>query len=237
MLPLRRLAGSLTLAAVLLGTAGALAGCGGGGGGTPDPKQALTQAKKHLDDTSGVHFTLTSDNLPKGVTTLSKADGTLTRAPAFKGTITVPIGGFGDASIAVVAVGGAVYAKIPLTTGYQKINPADYGVPDPATLLDPDTGISSLLSATDHVKKGGSVRGGKDNRSVLTEYSGTVPGKAVAAVIPGSAGTFEATYTIDDAGLLSKAVLTGHFHGDTVPPNTYTVSIDDYGTDEKITPP
>ena len=32
----------------------------------------------------------------------------------------------------VVAVDGKVYAQLPLTTGYQDIDPAEYGAPDPA---------------------------------------------------------------------------------------------------------
>lgn len=214
-----------------------LAGCGGGSNQVDlTPDKVLALAKKHLDETSGVHFAISSTDVPKGVTTLQKADGVLTRAPAFKGTITVPVLGT-TADIGVVAVGGKVYAKIPFTTGYQSVDPSDYGVPDPATLLDPDTGISSLLPATTHVKKGDSVRGGKDNKSVLTEYSGTVPGDDVAKVLPGADGDFRTTYTIDDHQVLSKAVITGHFNGPDVAPNTYTVTVDDYGIDEKITKP
>jgi len=214
-----------------------LAGCGGGSSEnhlTPDKVLAL--AKKHVDDTDGVHFAISSGDVPKGVTTLEKADGVVTRAPAFKGTITVPVLGT-TADIRIVAVGGKVYARLPFTNSYQTIQPSDYGVPDPATLLDPSSGLSSLLAATQSVKKGDSVRGGKDNKSVLTEYSGTVPGSDVAKVLPGATGTFTATYTIDDDEVLSKAVITGHFNGEKVDPNTYTVTVDDYGTDEKITAP
>lgn len=213
-----------------------LAGCGGGSDADLTPDKVLALAKKHLDQTSGVHVAISSTDVPKGVTTLQKADGVLTRAPAFKGTITVPVLGT-TADIGIVAVGGRVYAKIPFTAGYQSVDPADYGVPDPATLLDPDTGISSLLPATTGVKKGESVRGGKDNKSVLTEYTGTVPGDAVDQVLPGAAGDFHTTYTIDDHQVLSKAVITGHFNGAKVAANTYTVTVDDYGTDEKITKP
>lgn len=224
------------VAALLAATVLALAGCGGSGGDSLSPEDALAEAKKHLDDTSGVHFALATDDLPSGVEALKKADGTLTRAPAFKGTITVPVLGV-EADVDVVAVDGKVYAKLPFTAGFQEIDPADYGVPDPATLLDPDDGISSLLDATEDVKKGDSVRGGEDNKQVLTEYAGTLPGDAVDKVLPGATGDFDATYTIDDDGELSKAVITGRFNGADHDPNTYTVTVDDYGTDEKITAP
>lgn len=226
----------MTLPALLL--LAPLAACGGGGSGDSglSPAKVVAEAKTHLDNTKGVHFTLGSDDVPKGVTTLVKADGVLTRAPAFKGTITVPVLGT-QADIGIVAVDGKVYAKLPFTSSYQTVDPADYGVPDPATLLDPDTGISSLLSATQDLKKGDSVRGGEDNKSVLTEYSGSVPGADVAKVLPGASGDFTATYTIDDQQILSKAVITGHFNGAKVAANTYTVTVSDYGTDEAITAP
>lgn len=224
------------LAAVLLGLAAAAAGCGGSGGGDLSPKDALAQAKKHLDDTKGVHVVLATKDMPAGVDGLEKADGVLTRAPAFKGTITAPIKGL-SASVDVVAVDGKVYVKLPFVGTYQDVDPADFGVPDPAGLLDPDTGISSLLPATEDVEKGDSVRGGKDNKQVLTEYSGTVPGDAVSPIIHGATGDFDATYTIDDDGVLTQAVVTGRFNGKDVAANTYTVTLDDYGTNPKITAP
>ncbi|MEX0427742.1 LppX_LprAFG lipoprotein [Nocardioides sp. DS6] len=210
-------------------------GCGGSGGGLT-PHDALAEAKKHLDDTAGVHVVLATKDLPDGVDGLEKADGVLTRAPAFKGTITAPIKGL-KASVDVVAVGGKVYVKLPFVGSFQAVDPADFGVPDPATLLDEKTGISSLLPATEKVTKGDSVRGGKDNKQVLTEYSGTVPGSAVAGIISGATGDFSATYTIDGDGVLTEAVLTGHFNGTGVAANTYTVDLDDYGTHPEITAP
>lgn len=212
-----------------------LSACGSGSHPL-QPDQALTEAKQHLDQTQGVHFTLVSSDVPAGVTTVSAADGTLTRAPAFQGTITLPIHGM-TVKVEVVSVGGKTWAKLPLLPGYQTINPADYGAPDPGTLLDPSTGISSLLPATTGVSVGASHRGGEGNRSVLSDYHGTVPGAAVAHVIPGSSGDFGATYTIDDQGYLSQAVLTGHFSGEAHPASTYTVTVSDYGTDQQISAP
>ena len=39
------------------------------------------------------------------------------------------------ADASVVAVDGVVYAKLPFTTKYTDIKPADYGAPDPADLM------------------------------------------------------------------------------------------------------
>lgn len=221
----------------LLLVAALAAGCGSGSGGSAlPPDQALAQAQQHLASTSGVRFTLFTEDLPEGVTALRKADGVLTSAPAYQGTITLPVMGF-EAPIDVTAVDGKVWAKLPFTSSYQQIDPAKYGVPDPATLLDPTTGIASLLPVTTGATRGESHRGGDDNRSVITDYHGTVPGATVARLIPGATGDVDATYTIDDQGYLSQAVLTGRFNGQGHPANTYTVTVSDYGTQQQITAP
>ncbi|HEY9352606.1 MAG TPA: LppX_LprAFG lipoprotein, partial [Nocardioides sp.] len=57
------------------------------------PQQVLAAAQKNLDETSGINFSIASDDLPEGITTLKAATGTLTREPAFEGTLTVPVMG------------------------------------------------------------------------------------------------------------------------------------------------
>ena len=109
-----------------------------------------------------------------------------------------------------------------------KIDPADYGAPDPADLMNPDGGLSSLLTAAQDVKEGDSVRNGK---VVLRSFTGTVPGKDVKAVIPSAKASadFDATFTVDDKDRLSKAVLKGPFYpkADSV---IYSITFDDYGS-------
>jgi lipoprotein LprG len=228
------LASPLVTALLLAG----LTACGGGGSSSSGaaPADALATAKSHLDATSGVHVTLATSDLPSGVTAPTKADGVLTRAPAFSGSITVPVLGV-SASVAVVAVDGTVWAKLPFTSSYQTIDPAKFGVPDPAALLDPTDGISALLAESTGATKGSSQRGGEDNRSILTEYDATVPGDAVAKIIHGATGDFQAKYTVDDAGDLEAATLTGRFAGQDKPAFTYTVTLSDYGTTQEITAP
>jgi lipoprotein LprG len=85
------------------------------------------------------------------------------------------------------------------------------------------------------VKQGEKTRQGK---AVVTSYTGTVPGPAVASVVPSADKTadFDATFEVDDAGRLVQAVVTGPFYG-SAGDVAYTVSLSDYGTDEKITAP
>jgi lipoprotein LprG len=210
----------------------------GGSGGDKDeatPEDVLAAAKTNLDETSGVTLTLSTKDLPDGVTGVEKAEGVGTHAPAFQGSITVVLSGQAF-EVPVVAVDDKVYVQLPLTTDYQDVDPAEYGAPDPARLMSTDAGFSSLLPATTDVEKGESVRGGADNKEVLTEYSGTVPGDVMKNVIPTASGEFDATYTITDDDELRSAELTGVFYKDS-DPMTYTVTFEDYGTEKDITAP
>jgi lipoprotein LprG len=225
------LAGALTALSL-----GACSGSDEGGGGSDaTPEEVLAAAKTNLDETSGVQLTLSTKDLPDGVTGVEKAEGVGTHAPAFEGSITVVLSGQAF-EVPVVAVDDKVYAQVPLTTGWQDIDPSEYGAPDPAQLMSTDTGFSSLLPATTDLEKGDSVRGGADNKEVLTEYTGTVPGDAVKNIIPTAAGDFEATYTITDDDELRSVRLTGVFYPDSES-MTYTVTFEDYGTDKDITAP
>ncbi len=223
------------LVGALLVSGSACSGDDKDGSGDASPEEVMATAKAKLDETSGVAITLTTDDLPEGVTGILAAEGVGTHAPAFEGSIDVSISA-GDFQVPVVAVDGKVYAEIPLSPGMQEVDPSEYGAPDPAQLMSPDEGFSSLLPETTGLEKGDSIRGGKDNKEILTEYSGTVPGATVENIIPGSTGDFEVTYTVSDSGELRTAVLTGEFYqgADTM---TYTLGFDDYGTEKDITAP
>jgi lipoprotein LprG len=213
-----------------------LAGCSGSSDDSHalSPARALAAAKRHLDTTSGVRIGLSTKALPRGVSGLLAAHGVGTHAPAFDGTIKVAADGI-TADAAVVAVGGRVHAKLPFTTKFVTIDPADYGAPDPARLMATRGGLSSLLTSARHLRTGRRVRQGD---AVLTSYTGTVPGSAVASVLPGAPADagFEATFTLTDRQRLAKAVLSGPFypHADDV---TYTITFDDYGLTRRITAP
>ena len=230
-LPVRAAVAALTLAL----TASACSGDDDSGDDSQTPEEVLAEAKTTFDETSGVRITLRTDDLPEGLEGLIGADGVGTRAPAFDGTIKVRYAGF-EPDVPVVAVDDVVYAQLPLSTGWSDIDPGEYGAPDPAQLMDPDTGFSSLLPATTDLEQGEQVRGGSDNRDVLTEYTGTVPGSTVENIIPTASGDFDAAYTVSDDGELREVVLTGVFYPDSAS-MTYTIEFSDYGTSQDITAP
>ncbi|WP_341924959.1 LppX_LprAFG lipoprotein [Nocardioides psychrotolerans] len=230
-----RLAPLALTAALLVAASGCSGGDESSAASAQTPQEVLALAKTTLDETSGLQLTLSTDDLPDGVTGILEASGVGTSAPAFEGSITVSLSGQAF-EVPVVAVDGLVYAQLPLTSGYQEVDPGEYGAPDPAGLVSPDQGFSSLLPETTGIEEGDSVRGGANNDEILTSYTGTVAGSVVENIIPGASGDFDATYTITEDGELREAVLTGQFYAgeDSM---TYTVGFDDYGTQKDITAP
>jgi lipoprotein LprG len=222
---------------LVLGAAAALV-LGGCTGSTradgQSPEEVLAEAKTVLDETSGVRLRLATEKLPPSVDGVLRAEGVGTHDPAFKGDLTVSIGGL-PADVPVIAAQGKVMAELPFTTSYVEVDPAAYAAPDPAGLMDPDEGLSSLLTAAEDVEEGEQVRSGKD---VLSSYSGSVPGEVVASIIPSAAaGTdFDATFTVDGEDRLREAVLSGPFYPE-AKSVTYTITFDEYGTTADITLP
>ncbi len=218
-----------------------LAACSGGddtsdAAESQTPEEVLAQASDTLATTSGVDLTLTASALPEGVSGIAKASGTITDAPAFDGTISVVFAGQ-TVDVPVISVDDEVYAQLPFTNGaWDKVNPKEYGAPDPASLVGAD-GFPGLLTLTESPEAGESVRGGANNSEVLTTYSGTVPGDAMDAVIPSSAGdSFDVEWQVNDAGELTKATMEGVFYPHT-DPMTYTVEFADYGSTKDIKAP
>jgi lipoprotein LprG len=224
------------VALVLLPLVLLLTACSGGN----DPQsgksatEVLAAAKKALDDTSGVNLTLSTKELPKGVDGILDAKGVGTHAPAFQGDLKVMVNNL-TVEVPVVSVNGEVFAKLPFTTKFAPIDPGDYGAPDPATLMDPQQGLSAWLTATKAVEKGEQTRSGE---AVLTTYTGMLPGKAVAKVVPSADATkdFPATYLLDGEGRLQSARVQGPFYGPKGVAD-YQIAITGYGVQKDITAP
>jgi lipoprotein LprG len=230
-----RLAAAATAVLLALPTLAACSGEDSPAEEGPSPAEVLAEASTTLAETSGVDLTLSTPALPEGVSGITKAVGTVTDAPAFDGSITVVFAGQ-TVDVPVIAVDDTVYAQLPFTPGWNKVNPKEYGAPDPSGLVGED-GFAGLIGLTEDPRAGESVRGGADNSEILTTYSGTVPGDAMDAVIPSSAGdSFDVEWQVTDDGELRKATLTGVFYPHT-DPMTYTVEFADYGTEKEIAAP
>ncbi|WP_168929501.1 LppX_LprAFG lipoprotein [Nocardioides sp. GY 10113] len=231
-----------TLLAAFLLTSAALTACSGGDEeGSAEkvdtPEQVLLQAKELLDGTSGVEATLSTDEDP-GTDYLSEARGTITADPAaFEGTIAGRVLGFPATDISVVSVDGSVWIDVPFSGWTDEYSPQDFCGPDPATLLDPDTGVSGVLTSATDLSAGDSERAEDDPSVVITPYTGTVPGDAIREVLPCTeSDDVEATFTIDDEGYLRTADITGAFFPDS-DPITYRIAIDAYDVTKDIQAP
>lgn len=201
-----------------------------------EPKTVLAGAAKELTETSGARLSLSTQKLPDGVNGILSANGDITDAPAFEGTLKVRIS-IGEPEVPVVAVDDVVWAQIPLTSGWSDIDPGTYGAPDPSRLLGADAGLVALLEATEDPAKEETVRGGKDNSEVLTTYTGTVTGEVMKEVIPSSADdSFEVVHHVTADGQLRQTDLTGVFYEGS-DEMTYTLTVTDYGLDRTITKP
>lgn len=229
----RRLPALLAAIALLL----PLSACGGDGDSVvsdKSPEEVLAVAKEKLDSTESVRIELSTGSTPSEGNGVLSAKGVLTQAPAFEGEVEVFLSGL-QASVPVVAIDDRLYAKLPLTTKFAVIDPTEYGAPNPADFIDPDSGLSSLLSELQDVEKESDKRAGD---KILSTYSGTLSGDKVAPIIPSADAdsTYETEIGIDQDGFITSLEATGAFFpgDDDV---TYRMTFADYGKSVTITKP
>lgn len=221
--------------APLIVLAVALAGCGGSGGENHESaRDLLERAKTALDDASAVHFVLTSEGGSASGPALVGGEGDLARPSAFEGTLHVRAMGAG-LNLPVVSVDGTVYAELPFTSGFSVVRPGDYGFSDPGALLDPGTGLSSLLTVAEDAELGDERR---IDGEVVREVTADLPGDRVEQVLtsadpsrPVRARLSVATET----GQVLRMELTGPFFS--TDDATFTLELSDYGADVDITAP
>lgn len=233
-----RVAAGLLSAVVATTGLSACSGDDGGGGDAPSWSDAAADAKKALDETSGIEVSITTGDDP-GVNYLSAASGTIVAdPPAFEGEVSGSVSGLPVTGVPVISVDGTLWINYALLGGWSdKFQAKQLCAPDPATLLDPDTGVSNVLTTSEDVKAGESERGGTDNKEVFHTYSGKATGDAIRDVLPCAEGdSFDATYRVDEDGRLRSARLSGVFFpgADEV---TYTIDVTEYDVTKDITSP
>lgn len=227
-----------------------IAGCSGGddpvtenkeldddGDGEVTPEEVLAAAKEELDATSGVEVALSTDDRPDDGDYLASAEGVLIAdPPAFEGEVAGRVMGVEAAEIPVVSVDGDLYVEVPVL-GWQVVDPAEFCGPDPAQLLNPETGVSAILTATEDPEAGESELGGDDNKETITPFTGSVPGDTIRNILPCAEGdAFDATYRIDADGLLTEAEITGEFFPD-MDAITYVIEVRAYDVEQEISAP
>jgi hypothetical protein len=209
-----------------------LSGCG-----TPtvSATSLLTKAKGVLDSTNSFHFTLSSSNVTGSGPLLTGGSGDMKRPADMHGTLQVAISGF-SIGVPVVSVDGVFSVMLPTSPGFTTANPADYGFADPAKLIDPTHGLSSLLLDCQSPQVESDDR---YNGESLHEVGCTLPGTDVAALLTSAdkSKTVAATFGIDTStSQLRRVVLTGPFVSASTN-STYTLILANYGENVTITPP
>jgi lipoprotein LprG len=225
-------ASALLLALVVVAAPGLAACSGGSEESAPD---LLARAKKVLDDASSVHFVLDSENAPDTGNGLLSGEGDVRRPASFEGTLTILAAGT-SVDVKVISVDDTVYAQLPFSSGYSVVDPEQFGVGDPADVLDPETGISQLLESAKSPKLGEEKRVGGE---VVREVTAQIPGDLVEQVLTSQdpSQPVEAVLAIAvDSGELRRAELTGPFFT-AEDDATYTIELSDFGADVEITAP
>lgn len=195
----------------------------------------LSSAKSTLDNTPAAHFTLSSTNATtSGGTTITGGEGDMQRPDKLKGSLNVVVHGV-NASVQVVAVGDQVYAKLPFATKFSKIDPTTFGLGNPSQLIDPDSGLSTLLSAATGAKVTGQER---INGELVDDVTATIPGSSVP-VLPDANPTepVRMVAAIDPGNhQLRRVTLTGPFvkKGSS---STFTLTLTSYGENVQIVLP
>jgi len=214
---------------------GAVAACTGAdsadrSGQTDRASALLADAKKTLDATDSVHFTLTTADVPDGSATLVGGEGSAVRPDKFKGDLKVTFAS-SVATVKVVSVDGKFYAKLPITPGYSEVDPAQFGVGDPGKYMQPEGGVSTLLVKATNARLGKKSR---VNGEVVQEVHATIPGAVVKDLLTSADSTKPVTATfsiVEGSNELRKAVLKGPFFDKGVD-STLTIVLDRYG--EKV---
>jgi len=242
--PRRAVLRTAAASCALLLTAAVTAACSRDGG-TPaagstspvapaDAAGLLRAARTQLDAAPALHFSLTSTGVPASASTLLAGEGDVARPDRFSGTLDVRAGGQA-VTVTVVSVGGTVYAQL-LSAGFSKVDPAQFGLNDPGTLLSGDRGLTRLLADATKVRLGERTRAGAE---VLQQIEADIPGSTVATVLTSADPATPVTAVfglVEGSGQLRRATLTGPFQvKDT--PSTYTVLLTRYGQPVTITAP
>jgi hypothetical protein len=201
----------------------------------PDPAALLRDARHVADTTSSLHLKVSSSEATGPGPLLLSADGDAVRPDGFRGTVQVrdhdvPVG------LKVLAVGGRFYVEIPLVGGFQQLDPAKYGFGDPGALLDPHRGLSSLIDVARDIHLGTADRYQGEE---LEEVQITLPGDRVAALLVSAdpSQSVSATVGITRNGhQVRRVVMRGPFF-EAHHQGTYTIVMDRYGDNVRITPP
>ncbi len=221
--------------AVMTGAAVVLGACGSSGSlSATQAKSLLSQAKATIDAAKAFHFTLTTAGTPQGSgTTIVGGDGDLARPDKLVGSFTVSVGGL-QAAVKVAAGAGRFYAELPFQKTYTATDPASFGVADPAQLISPDKGLSSVLSDMQAPTSAGKTR---ISGELLDVVSGSVPGRDITVLPDKDPSRPVAIKALINPSnhQLRQVTLTGPI--ETTTSSSFTVTVTNYGENVSLAIP
>jgi LppX_LprAFG lipoprotein len=235
--PSRRFLVRLAAGGLALALTTALGGCSGGSSTAhAGVGEVLAKAKTSLDQATTVHFVLSSADVPPGKDTkLVGGNGFAVRPNAFTGSLKLLTNG-AAVTIQLISLGGKVYIKSPFNQKFAVVDPAKFGLKDPATLVDQKNGVVRLITSLTGATLAGQGRVGRD---VVQQVTGNVPGTVVADLLTSAdpSKPVAVTASVDEkTGQLRQAVLTGPFY-DAAKQSTFTIVFDRYGEQVDVRPP
>ncbi|MEO3812822.1 LppX_LprAFG lipoprotein [Sphaerisporangium sp. B11E5] len=195
----------------------------------PDGGELLRKSAQAMGTVKTVGFTIETDGKPP--VPVQHAEGSLTKEADAQGTLRMNV--FGTLQeMAFVLIGDKVYFKGP-TGGYQTMTRQQLAaLYDPSAILNPDKGVSHLLSTATAPKTEA-----EETVDGVAAYrvAAQLPQPVVAALIPGVDQAVNAKLWVDKAtGRLLKASLP---LGDGATAGTVTVTFSDYDKPVEITAP
>jgi lipoprotein LprG len=196
----------------------------------PAASTLIAQAATAMGTVQTVAFALTVDGTLQGVP-VSNANGVLTHAGDAKGSATVSLYGT-TVQAEFVIVDGSFYLKA-ITGGFQKLPLSSATqVYDPSAILDPNRGISKLLTASTNTK---TVAETTIDGKAAYQVQLTPDPAAVQSLIPGAGSGTTGSIWIDKAtGHVVKAVFAVPSGGKTA---TVTITLTNYDAPVTISAP
>ena len=165
---------------------------------TPSASSLIQDAQKAINTDTAFHFKMKLDHPGTAASdelVIDAADGDVLKPDKIKGTATVTEGSL-PIDVQYIGIGSQQWLLTPLSPDWQSAS--DLGI-DLGKLLDPNTGISSVLGAMQNPKNTGDDTILNDGDCWLVE--GTVPAGALAPI---TGGDPTATNAVDTTVCVAK---------------------------------
>lgn len=195
----------------------------------------LSRARTTINAADAVHFAVTSTDLPTSGTVLTSGQGDLARPDQLSGDFRIAVDGL-PTTVSIIETGGKFYVKLPFAAKYQLSDPNKFGFGDPANVIDPDHGMSHLLTLVSGAKASGHTR---VNGETLETITGTVPGSAVAQFLPDTTPSKPVDLELainTSSNQVRQVQVTGPFVSSTTQ-STYRIALTKYNESVHITAP